>query len=626
MRAPRKLLERVWGSLRIGRALRLVWASSPRWTSLGLGLVLVQALLPLLALYLTKLVVDAVAAGARDPSAGGFGEVLVLIGLAALVGLAAAVADTLSGLATEAQGQVVTDHVLNVLHDRSVQVDLEYYENPAYHDTLHRAQREAPYRPPRVLSGLLSVVRSAATTVGIVILLATVHWILAALLFVAVGPGLLVRLRHSNRRYRWQREQASSERRAQYLGWLLVHPGHAKEVRALGLGSELSGRFRQLRDRLRRERLALVKHRTMGEIAAQVVAALAVFASYGLIGYQTFQGALTIGDLVMYFGAVQRGQALMRTLLEAVGGLYEDNLFLAMLDEFLAVEPRVVRPVDPKPVPRPFRSGFAFEDVSFHYPGTDRPLLQGIDMELRPGQVVALVGENGAGKTTLVKLLCRLYDPTSGRITLDGTDLRDFDPVELRRRIGVLFQDYGQYYLSARDNIWFGAVHETPRRERLEEAARRAGADRLIERLPHGYETILGRWFEGGEELSIGEWQRVALARAFASDSQMLVVDEPTSALDAAAEAEVFEAIRRLVEDRAALVISHRFSTVRTADRIDVLEAGRIIESGDHDELMRKGGRYAELFRIQAAPYADPDSWNLTGVPHPPGTQVADSG
>jgi ATP-binding cassette subfamily B protein len=293
----------------------------------------------------------------------------------------------------------------------------------------------------------------------------------------------------------------------------------------------------------------------------------------------------------------------LQSLFTSLGGLYEDNLFVSNLGEFLDIEDRVVAPPNPRPVPDPIREGIEFRSVTFRYPLGARPVLRNVDLSVRPGEMIALVGSNGSGKTTLVKLLCRLYDPDEGSITLDGNDLRRLDPRAYRRRIGVVFQDYARYNLSAIDNIGFGNAARHGDRTRIRVAARMAGVEGVLEGLPKGFDTVLGRLFPEGEELSVGEWQKVALARAFFSDADLLVVDEPTSALDAEAEAEVFRSIRDLIRDRAAVVVSHRFSTVRMADRIYVLDVGEVVESGTHDELMARRGRYARLFNVQAAPY-----------------------
>ena len=595
---------RIKQALRLDFALRLVWQSAPGWTVASLALVVIQGTLPLASLYLMKLVVDAVTTSllAADKGAA-FEQVALLIGLTGGVALVSALCRSLAGLVSEAQAQVITDHMSDVLHAKSIEVDLEYYESAQYYDKLHRAQREAPFRPTRILNGLVQVAQNGISLLVMAGLLFSFHWGIAAILFVATIPGLLVRLRYAGQTYRWQRQRTSAERQAWYFHWMLTGDRHAKEIRLFDLGALFRQRFRDLRRQLRQERIRITTRRSLAELVAQVSATLAVFASYAFIAYRTVQGAITLGDLVMYYQAFQRGQGFLQQILSGLAGLYEDNLFLSNLYEFLDLKPRVVQPTHPRPVPRPMRTGIVFDHVSFQYPTGAKKVLEDINLHIRPREVVALVGENGSGKTTLIKLLCRLYDPTSGIITLDGVDLRQFETTALRREISVIFQDYAQYHLTAQENIWFGNAALPPDQERIVAAARHAGADEVIAGLPQGYETILGKWFENGEELSVGEWQKVALARAFLRDAWIIVLDEPTSDLDARAEYEVFKKFRQLAAGRTVILISHRFSTVRMADRIFVLEGGRIIESGSHDELVRLGGTYARLFETQAQYY-----------------------
>jgi ATP-binding cassette subfamily B protein len=384
---------------------------------------------------------------------------------------------------------------------------------------------------------------------------------------------------------------------------MLTGDSLAKEVRLFDLGDLFMRRFRQLRHQLRQGRLKIVARRSIAEWVAQAIATLAIYGSYAFIAYRSVRGDITLGDMVMYFQAFQRGQGFLREVMSSLAGLYESNLFLSNLYEFLELKPQVGEPRHPQPVPQPLQRGIVFDHVSFRYPTGTREVLEDVSLTVRPGEVVALVGANGSGKTTLIKLLCRLYDPATGTITFDGTDLRQFETTALRREIGVIFQDYARYQLTARENIWFGNASLAPDQGTIAAAARHSGADDVISSLPEGYDTILGKWFADGEELSIGEWQKVALARAFMRDAQLIVLDEPTSAMDAKAEYAVFERFRQLIQGRTAIIISHRFSTVRMADRIYVLKAGRIIESGTHEELIRRGGTYARLFEIQAQYY-----------------------
>ncbi|UCD84933.1 MAG: ABC transporter ATP-binding protein [Deltaproteobacteria bacterium] len=591
-------------TLLLGRALRLVWRSGPGWTVASVLLLTVQGILPLLTLYFMKLVIDAIAAGLTAPDKGEvFWQAALWIGLMGAVALLGVLLSSLADIVGETQGQMVADSMYGVLHTKSIEVDLGYYEDPRYYDTLHRAQQEAPFRPTRIVNDMVAVGQSGISLLAMAGLLVSFHWAVAAVLFAAVLPGILIRIKYAGRLFSWQREWTPAERQAQYINWILTGDTHAKEVRIFGLASLLMSRFRELRKTLRRERLAIASRRSAAEFAAQAGGTLAVFGSLGFIALRAVQGSITLGDLVMYYQAFQRGIGFLRQMLSSLADLYEDNLFLSNLFEFLDLRPNVIDPPRPEPIPQRMKTGIVFDQVSFKYPTGTSTVLKEVNLTMRPGEVVALVGENGSGKTTLVKLLCRLYDPTSGVITLDGIDLRRFKVEELRREFSIIFQDYAQYHLSARENIWFGDVALAPGDQRVVAASEISGADDFIKGLPRGYETMLGKWFEDGEELSIGEWQKVALARAFLRDSQFIVLDEPTSALDARAEYEVFKRFRQLAKGRNAIIISQRFSTVRMADRIYVLDRGTIIESGTHEELVQGGGIYASLFDKQAEYY-----------------------
>ena len=592
--------------LHLGRTVRLVWSISPGWTAANIALAVVQGLLPLATLYMTKLITNAVVRGVDAPDkTAAFRHVAFLIVVAGVVGLVTALARSVSTLVGEAQGQVVTDHISDIIHAKSIEVDLEYYENARYYDVLYRAQQEAPYRPTKIVNDLVSIGQSLISLAAVMALLFALSWVVGLVILVAALPGAYFRMRYSSKLYEWERRRTGADRRSWYLHWLLTDGSRAKEIRLFELGHTFRRWFSELRRDLRRERLAIVTKRSAADFASGAAAVVAIFGTFSYIAWRTVQGTLSIGAMIMYYGAFQVGLSSLQQVLGGLAGLYEDNLFLTYFHEFETLERAIDDPPDPQPVPRPMQTGIAFEDVSFSYPDTDRPAIARVSLVVHPGEVAALVGPNGSGKTPLVKLLCRLYDPQEGRITIDGQDLRSFGLVDLRRSMSVIFQDYAQYQLTARQNIWIGNVSLDPGDAAVETAARDSGAAEVIAGLRAGYETVLGKVFEDGEELSIGEWQKVALARAFVRGAEILVLDEPTSALDPIAEWRVFERIREMAQGKAVLLISHRFSTVRMADRIHIVEQGHIVETGTHAELMALDGRYARMYDVQVRSYED---------------------
>ncbi len=581
----------------IRQAVRLVWTSAPGWTVGQGALVLAQGALPVATLFLTRRLVDAVTvflgqtAGARDPW-----PLLALAPWVAAVTVAGWLCRALSALVASAQVEVVSDAVQDALQTKAADVDLAYYETSSYHDQMRLAQAEATGRSTSIVRNLVQLLGGGLVLISVAGVLAATQGLLLPLLLLAALPGAAVRLLNARRWNRWRIQHNAPARYAGYLHLLLTGLPFAKEIRLFGLGGELRGQSRRLRDRLRGSRLALMRRRAAAEIGADALSAAVLLAGLGLVYARMQAGGATLGDLALLYGGYQKGRGAFTGVLGSLAGLVEDSLFIAHFHRFMELPRRILPPARPKPVPNRVARGIRCEGVSFRYPGTDRDVLRGLDLEIRPGEHVALVGENGSGKTTLVKLLCRFYDPTEGRILLDGTDLREFDPEEQRSACTVLFQDFARYQMTAAENIRLGDVRVPPGDARLAAAARRAGADQMIEGLPAGYDTRLGRLFGGGTEPSEGQWQRIALARALLRPSAVMLLDEPTSALDPRAERQLLDTVVQETRDRILLVVSHRLSTVQAADRILVLSGGHVTESGPHDRLIRAGGGYADLF------------------------------
>lgn len=594
------------GNLR--RALALVWESSRRWTIASLTIALLQGLLPIIILFLTGAMIDAIGGLISTSMAGQTPSVNLsdVLGLIVLIGVVTFISLALGSIASvvrEGQSLTVAEHVMRTIHAKSIAADLEYYESAQYHNRLHRVQQTAPFRPQQIVDNLLQVARDGFTLVGITGLLVSLNALTPLILFASTFPMVLVRLRFARLMFEWQQRSAETERRITYYNYVLTHEVYAKELRLFDLGKTFLDRYGALRERLRFERLSLVRRRAFSEILVQLLSVIALFTAFALVANDAIRAVITIGELVIAFQAFQRGQSAFQGLLASFTNLYESNLFLKDYNDFLALEPHVSSPERPAALPPVLREGIRFENVSFSYARSDAPVLESIDLTIKPGEIVALVGENGAGKTTLIKLLCRLYDPVGGRITLDGTDLRDFDVTDLRRMITVLFQDFNIYQLTAWENIWLSDVHHPPVRDDIVEAARASGADHFINKWAQGYDTQLGNWFTGGHDLSLGQWQKIALARAFLRDTRLIVLDEPTSSLDVMAEHDIFERFRTIAAGRAGIIISHRLSTIRMAHRVYVLDGGRIAECGTHDELIMRDGIYAKLFRTQSKYY-----------------------
>ncbi|WP_226801694.1 ABC transporter ATP-binding protein [Alkalilimnicola sp. S0819] len=587
------------------RALSLVWQTSPALTVGLAACTLVAGVLPAVAAWIGQLIVDAVVAAMAEHDARGqvawwpvLRYVLAEAGVIAAIALAQRGLSAQQSLLRALLGQKVNVMIL----EKAGTLSLAQFEDSEFYDKLTRARREASTRPLGLVNKTFSLLQNAISLASFAVLL--VQFSPWALLVLTLGalPAFLSEARFSGEAFRLFRWRSPQTRMQMYLETVLAREDSIKEVKLFGLGPLLLGRYRAIFDSLYDEDRRLTLRRESWGFILGLLGTLAFYGAYAWVVVETITGRLTLGQMTMYLMVFKQGQAALSASLTAIGGMYEDNLYLSNLYEYLE-QPVAAEQGTLTAGARP-GDGIRFEQVSFTYPGADKPALEDISLHLRPGESLALVGANGSGKTTLIKLLTRLYAPSTGRILLDGSDLRDWDIVALRRRIGVIFQDFIRYQLKVGENLGAGDVAAFEDEARWQAAARRGLADEFIREMPGGYHTQLGRWFQDGQELSGGQWQKIALSRAYMREgADILVLDEPTAAMDAAAEAAVYADFRAHRRDKMTLLISHRFSTVRAADLILVIDRGRIIERGDHASLLAANGRYARLFRLQAQGY-----------------------
>jgi len=585
------------------RFFRLVWETSPGIMIANCLLRIARSAIPVIILYVGKLIIDEVVILAKTGGVGNglhfLWELVALeFGLALLSdGLARAIS-----LMDSLLGEKFANFTSVRIMRHAAQLDLDQFEDSTFYDKLERARQQTNGRTvllSQVLGQVQDLISMGFLAVG---LMAFNPWLIL-LLLVAVVPAFLGESYFNDKSYALTRSQTTERRELDYLRFLGASDETAKEVKLFGLSDFLVDRFRSLSDKFYVDSRSLAIRRSGWGTFFALLGSVGYYSAYVVIIFRAIHGSLSIGDLVFLAGSFRQLRSLLEGILSRFTSVSQGAIYLQDLFEFFEIEPRIKPVAQPRPFPDPVKEGFSFENVGFRYFNSERWANRHLTFTLRAGEKLALVGENGAGKTTLIKLLTRLYDPTEGRILLDGVDLREYDPEDLRRHVGVIFQDYLRYQMTMAQNIAVGNIAHKEDRVLIETAARQSLADALAEKLPAGYDQKLGRWFGQGVDLSGGEWQKVALARAYMRDAQLLILDEPTAALDARAEYEVFQRFAELTKGRTAVLISHRFSTVRMADRILVLDKGELLEIGSHEELLARDGRYAELFHLQARGY-----------------------
>lgn len=579
------------------RALQLVWTAAPRWTVGWTVLLVLQGLVPYGSISLTRLLVDnlveVLSANQLMSSvvwlAAGLGGVLLL----------GQVLGALQTWVQAGQSAIIRDYLDQLILQQSISMDVSVFDSPDYFDRLHRAQTHGSQYPLTLLENLGMLLRSGLTLLSLLILLIPYGWWLPVVLFLSTLPALYVVTYHGQQVYAWQRRTTADTRRSWYYHWLMNTRENASEVRLFGLGHYFLTAFGELRQRLRSERLALLRKQGVAEVLAGIVALAIAGGAVVSMLWRVTQGLASLGDLTLFYQAFSQGQQVMGTLLRGVGQVYQQGLYLGDLFEYLSLAPAIVDPASPQKLPNTVEQGIRFREVTFSYPAGTTPALSNCDLFIPAGQTVAVVGFNGAGKSTLIKLLCRFYDPDSGAIEIDGIDVRSVRVAELHQRLTVLFQTPVRYHDSVLLNVQYGNVGVPAGNDDIETALNAAGATPIVDKLTHGHDSMLGTWFEGGTDLSVGEWQRLALARAFWRKAPILVLDEPTSAMDPWAEAEWGKCWQTLSENYTTLIITHRFTTARYADLIYVMDSGRVVESGTHTELIKANGLYAKSWREQ---------------------------
>jgi ATP-binding cassette, subfamily B, bacterial len=596
-----KWRERLAALHNIPPLFRMVWEASPKTVASSLSFRVMAALIPVAMLAVTRAIIDAIYGftSHRKPLPGFFWWLVAAeFALACLGAILARLTDFCDTVLADSFTRYISTRTM----EHASKLDLTSYEDPVFYDKLERARVQGTDKIGMIQStGRL--VQEVITTVSLAAsILVFSPWILLALI-VCVVPAFLGETHFAFLGYSLNFKQTPARREMDYLRLLGGSKESAKELKLFGLGPFFVGRYKELSEALHGQTVGLARRKLMIGALLTLLGTLGYYSTYAYVIYETVIGVLSLGTLTFLAGAISGASTNIQAVFTTFSGIADQSLFLTDLLDFFAVEPRVRSKVGALPVPRPIREGIEFRKVCFAYPGNPKLVLNNIDLRLEPSQRIALVGENGQGKTTIVKLLTRLYDVTSGEILLDGVDIREYELDDLWKEIGVIFQDFMRYEMTASDNLAVGRIEDRGNLFRIRSAARKSLAEDVIRRLPKRYEQVLGCRFEGGVDLSGGEWQKMALGRAYLREAQILILDEPTAALDARSEHEVFQRFAELTEGKMSVLISHRFSTVRMADRILVLEGGQITEDGAHDQLMKAGGRYAEMFELQAASY-----------------------
>ncbi|BAZ11069.1 ABC transporter-related protein [Calothrix sp. NIES-4071] len=584
----------------LSQTFNLIWAASRNWTLAWMILIVFQGVLPAASVYLTRLVVDSIVrVVGKGISWQSTQAILIPVGLMAGVLLLTEFLQGASEWIKTAQSELVQDYISGLVHKQSIAIDFGCYESSEYNDRLERARDGAGSRSLALLENTGTVLQSSITLFAVAAILIPYGFWLPILLVVSAFPAFYVAFNLNLHQFQWSQRTTTDRRRLQYYELLLTSSWAAKELRLFNFGSYFQSAYQKLRGRLRNEQIKLIQRRTFSRIAAAFIALLVTGASLAWMGRQVLLGIITLGDLALFYQAFKQGQNIVKSLLGSLGQIYKNSLFINNLFEFLKLKPQIVDPPQPLPIPSKLQRGINLRQVTFRYPGSEQPVLENFNLSIPAGKIVAIVGDNGAGKSTLIKLLCRFYDPDSGSIDLDGNDIREYCVEAFRKLITVLFQDPLPYYVSVADNIAMGDLSIIPSQAEIEASARGAGIHDRITRLPNGYDSLLGKWFPGGTDLSGGEWQRLALARAFLRKGEIIILDEPTSAMDPWAEHDWLERFRKMANGRTAIVITHRFTLAMRADIIHVMRAGQIVESGSHDELLALNGLYAESWKSQ---------------------------
>lgn len=593
IQAASRRIKILKSNLNVEHILQFIWKVSPKNTMMALVIILMETGLFFISLYSLKLLIDSVSNHANNPI--GSSNVINSIILAGVSGIVYLAFKSLSTYISEIQSATIAEHISDEIHEKTIALDLAFYESPDYFDVLNRALNAGTDRPIAVINTLFEIIKTLMSLVAFGTVLITIDWILLPILALFVIPTLLVRINFADKFNEWRIKQTPFERQSEYYSTLITTEQYAKEIRSYNLGKYFKTAYMKIRMVLLKEKLKISKDRTKNEMITSTISSIGFFSciAYIILGSKTN----SIGDITLFLVIFPQSFNLLQNLSFNISTLYHHNIFINSIFELFELKPSLEEPTDPQKISKDVPVSFTFNNVSFAYPKTNKTILKNISFQVKSRQIIAIVGMNGAGKTTLIKLLCRFYDPENGQILMDGNNIRNYPSKDYRKQIGMVFQDFAKYQVSAADNIRFGDIDKEVDFHEISGAAKKSGANTFIERFPNKYDNIMGRLFDNGQEVSIGQWQKLANARCLYSDARLLIFDEATSALDAQAEKEFFDDFRKHIGNRAAIIISHRHSAVKNADHIYVLSDGKISQSGTDEELLNQEGDYANLFR-----------------------------